>query len=288
MRTFSYPQTMPGTHRFLASVLSCLVGSLLVVLLLPSLAFAAAPTGYQFGKSQALDQASVSVVRLVVSYTSAACPPATGLGVIVASSPSASSTSATDWVLTAGSLLYPSLSSLSCSNKISQLSKIQILASSAYTTDTLNNSLAHLSCATLSCGSHTPGSAIMCQSSFAPPCASGAVLIPFTTTLSLPYIDLNSTLSGQPASGFGIGLTTTAGFSATPQPFTTPASAAIPVTNLTPSAITLTSGGEAGMPFVNSQGKLTGMEIGGKDGRLGGELRESRVVGVANQPQPGA
>jgi len=266
---------MPGTHRFLASVFSCLIGGLLMALVLPSVAFAAPPSGYQFGKSQALDQASVSVVRLVVSYTPATCPPATGLGVIVASSPSAASL--TDWVLTAGSLLSPAASPTSCGKK-PLLSQIRILASSAYTTDTLNNSLAHLSCATLSCGGNTSGPSILCQPSLSPPCASGAVLVPFTTPLSLPlpYIDPVSSLSGQTA--FGIGLTAGAGFSATPQPFATPASVPIPVTNLTPTAITHASIGEPGMPFVNTLGQLTGMQIGRND--------DGSVVSFVNQELP--
>src|SRR2546430_17087189 len=60
-------------------------------LVLPSVAFASSTqSSYSFGTSQALDQASVSVVRLLVSYTAvpptSECPTSkTGLGVLVGS-----------------------------------------------------------------------------------------------------------------------------------------------------------------------------------------------------------
>src|SRR2546423_4061387 len=76
-------------------------------LVLPSVAFASSTqSSYSFGTSQALDRASVSVVRLVVSYASVlpaqGCQSSsiTGLGVLVGSwaSPPGSKT-ITNWVL---------------------------------------------------------------------------------------------------------------------------------------------------------------------------------------------
>ncbi|MFL5628723.1 MAG: hypothetical protein ACJ788_24345, partial [Ktedonobacteraceae bacterium] len=78
-------------------------------LVLPSVAFASSTqSSYSFGTSQALDQAGVSVVRLVASYSGV--PPgcqssATGLGVLVGSwASSPGSTTINNWVLTDGSL----------------------------------------------------------------------------------------------------------------------------------------------------------------------------------------
>src|SRR5207244_1432342 len=120
-------------------IFPCLSGLLIALqVLLPSLAFASSHTlrlshtnqanGFTFGNSQALDRASVSVVRLVVSYTTtvtvtplptstitASVPPAcsspkvTGLGVLVGSWPftAGSNNDIVNWVLTDGSVINP-------------------------------------------------------------------------------------------------------------------------------------------------------------------------------------
>jgi serine/threonine protein phosphatase PrpC len=252
MRICSYRRTMTGTLRLLAGVFPCLLGVLALALLLPSLAFAAPASGYQFGQSQALDQAGVSVVRLSVTYTPASCSSATGLGVIVASS-SSSVNNFTDWVLTDASLLYPPSSSF-CGQALA-LGGIQLLASSAYTTNSLHATLANLSCTKPDCLGNPSGKAILCQPlSSLPPCKAGAALIPFTTAVPLPYVD---EIEATPT--LGIGLTTATGFSTTPQSVSAPGK----VTELTPTAVAVGSG-EPGTPLVNGQGQLVGMDIAGK------------------------
>src|SRR6266700_5220740 len=131
---------------------------------LPSVAFASSrlshtnqANGFTFGNSQALDRASVSVVRLVVSYatsisptplaskglptvvpTTIVPPPApcsspnvTGLGVLVGSWPSAGSSDIVNWVLTDGSLVNSNSISCGAGKAMLQLSGIEIYASSA-------------------------------------------------------------------------------------------------------------------------------------------------------------
>ncbi|MGB8344271.1 MAG: protein phosphatase 2C domain-containing protein [Ktedonobacteraceae bacterium] len=247
MRTLSYLQTMPGTRRFLAGVFSCFIGGLLLMaLLLPSLAFAASPGGYQFGKSQALDQASVSVVRLVIGYqtTIPKCASASELGAIVAST-QASSASFTNWVLTDGSLLEPA--SL-CPNQQQKVSSIQIYASAGYNSSSLE--LANISCSGLTCQNNTR---VICQSS--QPCTNNAALVSFVTSKPLPFVTVPQTAD---QSFIGVGLTTMSLASATPQPFATPVQA---TTALTPTAIVLARGGEPGMPIVDIQGNLVSMVI---------------------------
>src|ERR1700692_125120 len=73
---------------------------------------ASAAGGYTFGNNRPLDQASVSVVRLVVTYTATALAgcssSATGLGVLVGSWPTtAGNTDFTNWVMTDGTLVDP-------------------------------------------------------------------------------------------------------------------------------------------------------------------------------------
>src|SRR6266566_572894 len=92
-------------------------------LVLPSGAFASSTqSNYSFGTFQPMDQASVSVVRLVVSYGVTAPIPGcqsssvTGLGVLVGSwAASAGSTTINNWVLTDGSLVNPN--GLTCSER---------------------------------------------------------------------------------------------------------------------------------------------------------------------------
>lgn len=251
MRTFSYLRTMPGTHRFLASVFSWLIGGLLMALILPSIAFADSPGGYQFGKSQALDQASVSVVRLVAGYqtTIPKCAAATGLGALVASTQGAG-TSFTNWVLTDGSLFEPG--SL-CANQQQKLSSIQIFASAAYNSSGLV--LVNSSCTELSCQDNTR---IICQSSPSnQSCTDNAALISFITTAPLPFVTVPQT-AGQPA--LGVGLTTASTASTTPQSSGAPAPAQA-AQSLMPTAIALTGGAESGTPIVDDQGNLVSMEI---------------------------
>ena len=120
--------------------------SLVVVMLIaqqlvaPAVTFAStAGSGYQFGKSAALDKASVSVVRLVAVYTPtvpvAGCPPPKmGLGVLVGSWETVrGSKDFSNWVLTDGSLIDPNGISCGAGKPTENLSSIQIYLNNAYT-----------------------------------------------------------------------------------------------------------------------------------------------------------
>src|SRR5436305_13612473 len=87
-------------------------------LVLFSVAFASSTqSSYSFGSSQAEDQASVSVVRLVASYTAVPALPGcqsssvTGRGILVGSwASSPGSATINNWVRTDGSLTSPNAS----------------------------------------------------------------------------------------------------------------------------------------------------------------------------------
>src|SRR2546421_479268 len=106
-------------------------------LVLFSVAFASSTqSSYSFGTSQALDQASVSVVRLVASYSgvpSGCQSSAAGLGVLVGSwATSPGSTTINNWVLTDGSLVNPAGLTCPLGNSNEQLTTIQIYTNTAY------------------------------------------------------------------------------------------------------------------------------------------------------------
>jgi serine/threonine protein phosphatase PrpC len=232
------------THRFISGVLvrigsgflvSCLLSSLcglLLMLLLPSQALASPVVdGFSFGVSQGMDRASVSVVRLVVSYGSGAStsPQAgcsmTGLGVIVGSwalsNSSASTPTFTDWVLTDDALVNPGGASCEASASSQALNTIAIYANSAYTGNLSALPLAELQCSGLECKDNGGTTQlIVCQNPSGNTCSAGTLLLPFTSFDPLPFIDIASsapttipTVSESPTTStaqevFGIGLTT--------------------------------------------------------------------------------
>src|SRR2546428_5580732 len=124
-------------------VLSVL-GEVLIVLQLlwPSIAFAAPAQAQDFGKDRALDQAGVAVVRVAVTYTnpggvnslggSFQC---TGLGVLLESWTPLGATDMNNWVLTDGTLLNPTTASCAAGAPKAQLSSIQVLLNTAYSTN---------------------------------------------------------------------------------------------------------------------------------------------------------
>ena len=148
-----------------------------------------ADSGYTFGNGQPLDQASVSVVRFVVTYTAtAAIPPApecnttsTGLGVLVGSWPTtAGSTDFTNWAMTDGTLVDPNGISCGTGKPTEALSSIQFYVNDAYTnaTGNLTSSLLKiLTCVAAVCKDGTVTAPILCQQSA--PCSKGIVLVPF-------------------------------------------------------------------------------------------------------------
>src|SRR6266567_3875977 len=123
------------------SVLVLLGGILIALqLVLPAVAFAsptrvAAPTP---PADQAFALAEVSVVRLVVSYSSTAQPlggsvECTGLGVLVASWIPAKPSDENTWVLTDGKLVNPSGATCAQSTSAARMASLQVYANTVYT-----------------------------------------------------------------------------------------------------------------------------------------------------------
>ena len=248
-------------------------------LVLPSFAFASSKqSSYSFGTSQALDQASVSVVRLRVSYAanplvSGCTTSKTGLGVLVgswASTPGSSSIN--NWVLTDGSLVNPN--GLTCAQGISTvpLTTIEIYSNTAYAGSTTASTtapslrlLASVECQPQSCS----GGRIVCQLS--PTCSDGVVLVPFQTTVPQPFIDVASSDQATPV--LGIELT---GPSALPPTFEQAVQFLAPA----PASSLSAPNNELGMPIVNDKGQLVDM----KSNSTAGSIRTFVIQQLAPAP----
>ncbi|MGI9059702.1 MAG: PP2C family serine/threonine-protein phosphatase [Ktedonobacteraceae bacterium] len=275
-------------------MLSVLSGVLIALQLLLSSVAYASPTasGYTFGNKQPLDQASVSVVRLVVTYTAtAAIPPApactttsTGLGVLVGSWPTTagSSTDFTNWAMTDGTLVNPQGISCGTGKPMEALSTIQLYVNDAYTSATGNLTssplLKTLTCMLTGCTDGTVSAPITCQIST--PCSKGIVLVPFHTTAPQPFIDVATATADQNLSTaqapFGVGL-------ASPTPSTITPTPAQATQLLTPFPVINTAApkNELGMPIVNDIGQLLDMNTKALD--TGGSIRSF----VTTQLSPG-
>ncbi|HEY6411274.1 MAG TPA: hypothetical protein VIY29_27760, partial [Ktedonobacteraceae bacterium] len=260
MSTYCLKSTLRrGTGFFiLLLVVGLLIAQQLVTL---RVTFAsAAKSGYQFGKSAALDKASVSVVRLVVGYASTpaitGCTTAmTGLGVLVGSwATNAGSKDFTNWVLTDGLLLNPDPLGISCrlGNLPEQLNSIQIYLNNAYTSSASALVLKSLQCRAGGCTDQPTAEKISCQNTSM--CDQGAVLLPFHTGVPQPFIDMSPTNQTTPAP-FGIELT---------GPVFPPVSAEQAVQALEPvQVVTSDPKNELGMPIVSSNGQLLDMKTKG-------------------------
>src|SRR5260221_13983424 len=247
----------------LLAALTLLSGILIALQLLPSAgAFASsASSGFTFGTSQALDRASVSVVRLTATYN--AIPPvsscassATGLGVLVGSWNTTPNTPAdfTNWILSDGSFINANAIACGIGGKAkAQLSSIEIYVNTAYTSGTTNPLIKSLNCQAGTC-TDTDGKnpeALTCQNRS--DCASGVVLIPFHTSVPLPFIPLVPADQSNPVSS-GIELI---GVSILP-------SVAQAKAALTPSLVLVSiadTKNEPGMPIVDSNGQLVDMNL---------------------------
>src|SRR5947207_6835415 len=256
-------------------------------LVMPSVAFASSTqSSYSFGTSQALDQASVSVIRLVASYSGV--PPgcqssATGLGVLVGSWASSGSRIINNWVLTDGSLVNPKAGSCTVGQVTEQLATIQIYSNTAYAGSTTNSTrlqslqpLASINCQPSFC----TGGYIVCQVTQAEPtsqtCSGGVLLVSFQTPLPQPFIDMAS--NDQAISALGIELT---------GPSSLPPSVTQAVQFLAPApAASLTApDNELGMPIVNDRGQLVDMNTKSND--TAGSIRtfvNSQIAPAPLQP----
>jgi len=238
-------------------VLSLVVGVLVAQWLMwPVVAFAATANssdgGYQFGKAQGLDRASVSVVRLVAGYNAvpavAGCASSvTGLGVLVGSwTMTPASKDFINWVLTDGSLVDPGGISCGVRRPMEELSSIQIYANNAYTSSANGLVLKSLQCHGNACSDGATMQVLLCQN--ANSCDTGVVLVPFHTPAPQPFIDLAQT--DQAITEQGVELTG-------------PASPPIRVDQaahaLMPTQVVNDPKNEPGMPLINANGQLVDM-----------------------------
>ena len=264
-------------------VLSLVVGVLVAQWLMwPAVAFAATANssdgGYQFGKAQGLDRASVSVVRLVAGYNAvpavAGCASSvTGLGVLVGSwATTPASKDFTNWVLTDGSLVDPGGISCGVRRPMEQLSSIQIYANNAYTSSANGLVLKSLQCHGNACSDGATMQVLLCQN--ANSCDTGVVLVPFHMPVPQPFIDLAQT--DQVITEQGIELTG-------------PVSATISVDQaaqaLMPTQVATDPKNEPGMPLINANGQLVDMNTKADD--TGQSIRSfvnERIVPPPLQP----
>jgi serine/threonine protein phosphatase PrpC len=257
-----------------------LLGGLLIALqlVLPAVAFAsparaAAPNP---PADQAFALAEVSVVRLIVSYSSTTLPvgggaavPAvecTGLGVLVASWPTTNPREENTWVLTDGDLVNKNGATCAGRTSAAQIAALQVYANNVYTSN--------------------PQGLLLSSSGFVPVtvrcsdtkmCSSSAALFAFHTDQPQPFLDRASSTTSQPTS-FGIELTRDGSLSAfPPQSNTTPTPQQTSQyllqmpQFLTPTKESSTNGTlpnatpvELGMPLVDSSGNLAGIQLNTK------------------------
>ncbi|MBV9232380.1 MAG: hypothetical protein JOZ18_23935, partial [Chloroflexi bacterium] len=266
------------------SAFSVLDGLLLALMLMLSsfpTAFAFSPYLEPTPPLQDVTRAGVSVVRLLVTYTTGTTKTATqlqctGLGVLVASQPAATGGGWTNWVLTDGSLVT-SGSDVRCgpSQTTLKLSSIQINLNSAY-----NGNAASIPLAT-PIDVRCPGKTT---------CSNGPALFSFNTDTQhpQPYIDLPATAAGDVTQETGIALTrSTSSLELPPatntndplakttntQPIQQYAQQMIPQ-YLTPNRVPVSGGSfqpESGMPLVNSSGQLTGLHLSGSTTPFAGD-----------------
>ncbi len=282
MNSYSFVSALRKSRRLfrLLIILACLSGLLIALqVLLPSLAFASSHTsrlsharladGFTFGTSQALDRASVSVVRLTVSYTmtltvatrsaitvppppECSSPNLTGLGVLVGSWPSApGSQDMVNWVLTDGSLINPEEIACAGTRTTLQLSGIQIYASSAYSNTSSGLILKTLQCQPSSCSDGI----VQCQVS--PGCDKGVALLPFHMTQPQPFLNLDAT-PAPTDQRTSQGLELQGSLTASP---TVQQAAHF----LTPTLLSPSEPSELGMPIVTASGQLFDMHTGNAD-----------------------
>ncbi len=281
------PEWRRGIARFAFSIL----GGLLVALqlILSPLAFAASAervTTPTFTQQGVLDLAGVSVVRLVVQYTqtpSRATVDCTGLGTLVGSWFPLPTTDKNNWVLTDGTLVNQR--GQTCNPKIlGHLTRITIYANTLYTnTPATPVILGQLQCTQdqaqkTSCRDTIPETLSLPR--------SGAVVLSFRTDSS--HLQPFLTIAGQQSVGLHVGIEL-ATASSTPPPWpAAPVTSGIltqPQNYLVPRAVPLTSNNkpgssnptstpssnglqlsppnELGMPIVNSDGNVVGMNLTG-------------------------
>jgi len=267
---------IPEMRKGISPSVLVLLSEILIALqfVLPATAFAsltraAAPNP---PADQAFALAEVSVVRLVVSYSSTTQPvggqfvPAvecTGLGVLVASWAPTNPREENTWVLTDGDLVNQSSATCAQRPAAAQIAALQVYANNVYTSN--------------------PHDQMLNTSGFVPVkvpcydtkiCSSGAVLFAFHTDQPQPFLEVASLTTSQ-STQFGIELTKDRSLSAfPPQSNTTPTPQQTSQyllqmpQFLTPTKESSTNSTlpnatpfELGMPLVDSSGNLAGIQL---------------------------
>jgi serine/threonine protein phosphatase PrpC len=297
---------LPAWRRGIARFAFSILGGLLLALqlVLSPVAFAASaermatPALTQQG---VLDLAGVSVVRLVVEYTQTptrATVQCTGLGTLVGSWSPLNSTDKNNWVLTDDTLVNQR--GQTCLPKIpGHLTRITIYANTLYTnTPATPVTLGQLQC------SQNQAQQTSCRDTLPETLSvprSGAVAFSFRTESS--HLQPFLTVAGQQGVGLLVGIElATAGSTpppwpaapetsgiliqpqqylvprAVPQTSNTKPGSSNPTSTPTSNALQLSPPNEPGMPIVNSDGNMVGMNLTG-----GNQLDGQTLLALLNQ-----
>ncbi|HJT57829.1 MAG TPA: protein phosphatase 2C domain-containing protein, partial [Ktedonobacteraceae bacterium] len=235
-----------------------------------------------------LDLASVSVVRLVVTYKVAGVSPqtstveCTGLGTLVGSWSPLSATDKNTWVLTDSYLINTSGSG--CAGASAQLSGIEVLANATYTgTQTARPPLGQLLCLQSTCHDVIAGTPVD-ETINAPSSAGGGLLFSFHADAPQPFLPVAAANANTGGTPLGIELANGSNASATwPATPTIKSNLQEPTQFLVPDPITSTNIGagnaptptatrnvsptpsplttEPGMPFVGTDATLIGLYL---------------------------
>ena len=253
-----------------------MLGKLLMALPLVLLSFSpalASSARHLADQPQDLARAGVSVVRLIVSYSTGkptGIVQCTGLGVLVASWPFQSNTNQNNWILTDGNLVNTGTEATCVpSHPTARLATVEVFLSTAYNAQALPLNF-----------TATPAS-VRCLKS---DCNTGPALFAFNTSMTLPFID---TGTAAPTQETGIGLTKSASSSDLPVAGNTNAQLASQFTQqaqqfLTPNRMPLNDAKEAGMPIVNALGELTGLHL--SDANTPASLNDIKAL-MQKQPE---
>lgn len=237
---------------------SILLTTMLLFLLTTSPTLASSTRSHisQTNPPENLARVGVSVVRLVSYYKSTtslstqsdiAC---TGLGIIIKSSNATNSSDQNSWVLTDGSLVNPTQATCATQAAFAALQSISILMSNAYNPQSIPFATASVA---------TTGPVVLCQQIGA--CNNGLALFSFHSDQPLPYADLATTDTTQTTA---IGLIQRSTATALPPASATSNQTRFYLQKVTPYStpvITQNTKLEAGTPFVNAVGEITGMTL---------------------------
>src|SRR6266851_554042 len=277
---------------FTPSVLA-LLGGILIALqfVLPAAAFASLTrvAASNPPADQAFALAEVSVVRLVVSYSSTTQPvggqtvvPAecTGLGVLVASWATTNPREENTWVLADGDLVNRDGATCAQQRSAAQISALQVYANNVYTSN--------------------PQGLLLSSSGFVPvtvrcsdtkTCSGGAALFAFHTNQPQPFLEVAPSTPTQ-STPFGIELTKDGTRSAIPAPSNTNPQQVSQYLQQMPQYLTPTQEAPAstlpnatlvdlGMPRVDGNGQLAGIQLNASGAFSAGQITQF----LAAQPE---